>query len=80
VIVLPLHNPVLVAEEAAMLDVLSGGRMEVDVGSGRIGRINAFFSSCRVQFRFDGWAVSERHGGATPVFLSRVASHPAIPS
>ena len=34
VIVLPLHNPVLVAEEIAMLDVLSGGRMEVGVGSG----------------------------------------------
>jgi alkanesulfonate monooxygenase SsuD/methylene tetrahydromethanopterin reductase-like flavin-dependent oxidoreductase (luciferase family) len=34
VIVLPLHNPVLVAEEVAMLDVLSGGRMEVGVGSG----------------------------------------------
>jgi alkanesulfonate monooxygenase SsuD/methylene tetrahydromethanopterin reductase-like flavin-dependent oxidoreductase (luciferase family) len=34
VIVLPLHNPVLVAEEIAMLDVLSGGRIEVGVGSG----------------------------------------------
>ncbi len=34
VIVLPLHNPVLVAEEIAMLDVLSGGRMEIGIGSG----------------------------------------------
>jgi alkanesulfonate monooxygenase SsuD/methylene tetrahydromethanopterin reductase-like flavin-dependent oxidoreductase (luciferase family) len=34
VIVLPLHNPILVAEEVAMLDVLSGGRMEIGVGSG----------------------------------------------
>ena len=34
VIVLPLHNPVLVAEEIAMLDVLSGGRIEVGIGSG----------------------------------------------
>ena len=29
VVVLPLHNPILVAEEFAMLDVLSGGRLEV---------------------------------------------------
>ena len=34
VVVLPLHNPILVAEEIAMLDVLSGGRMEVGIGSG----------------------------------------------
>jgi alkanesulfonate monooxygenase SsuD/methylene tetrahydromethanopterin reductase-like flavin-dependent oxidoreductase (luciferase family) len=34
VVVLPLHNPILVAEEIAMLDVLSGGRMEVGLGSG----------------------------------------------
>jgi alkanesulfonate monooxygenase SsuD/methylene tetrahydromethanopterin reductase-like flavin-dependent oxidoreductase (luciferase family) len=34
VVVLPLHNPILVAEELAMLDVLSGGRLEVGVGSG----------------------------------------------
>ncbi len=34
VIVLPLHSPILVAEEIAMLDVLSGGRIEVGIGSG----------------------------------------------
>jgi alkanesulfonate monooxygenase SsuD/methylene tetrahydromethanopterin reductase-like flavin-dependent oxidoreductase (luciferase family) len=34
VVVLPLHNPILVAEEIAMLDVLSGGRMEIGIGSG----------------------------------------------
>ena len=34
VVVLPLHNPILVAEEVAMLDVLSGGRMEIGIGSG----------------------------------------------
>ena len=32
--VLPLHNPVRLAEEVAMLDHLSGGRMEVGVGLG----------------------------------------------
>ena len=34
VVVLPLHNPILVAEEFAMLDVLSGGRLEAGIGSG----------------------------------------------
>ncbi len=31
---LPMHNPVLVAEEVSMLDHLSGGRMEVGIGLG----------------------------------------------
>jgi alkanesulfonate monooxygenase SsuD/methylene tetrahydromethanopterin reductase-like flavin-dependent oxidoreductase (luciferase family) len=34
VIVLPLHNPILIAEEAAMLDVISGGRLNLGIGSG----------------------------------------------
>lgn len=34
VIVLPLHNPILVAEEAAMIDVLSGGRLNFGIGAG----------------------------------------------
>ena len=34
VVVLPLHNPILVAEEAAMLDVMSGGRLNLGIGSG----------------------------------------------
>ena len=34
VVVLPFHNPILVAEEAAMLDILSGGRLDFGVGSG----------------------------------------------
>ena len=32
--VLPFHNPIVVAEEAAMLDILSGGRLNFGVGSG----------------------------------------------
>ncbi|MCI0780561.1 MAG: LLM class flavin-dependent oxidoreductase [Chloroflexi bacterium] len=34
VIVLPLHNPILVAEEVAMLDIISGGRFNLGIGAG----------------------------------------------
>ena len=34
VIVLPWHNPVLLAEEAATLDLMSGGRLDLGVGRG----------------------------------------------
>lgn len=34
VITLPLHHPVRVAEEIALVDVLSGGRVDVGVGRG----------------------------------------------
>src|SRR5258708_8769243 len=34
VIVLPWHNPVLLAEQAATLDLISGGRLDFAVGKG----------------------------------------------
>jgi alkanesulfonate monooxygenase SsuD/methylene tetrahydromethanopterin reductase-like flavin-dependent oxidoreductase (luciferase family) len=34
VIVLPWHNPVLLAEQAATLDVMSGGRLDFGIGKG----------------------------------------------
>ncbi len=34
VVVLPLHNPLHVAEQAAQLDLLSGGRVDLGLGRG----------------------------------------------
>lgn len=36
VVVLPLHHPVEIAEQLAMLDLMSGGRLEVGVGRGYV--------------------------------------------
>src|SRR5258708_28598227 len=44
VLVLPWHNPVLLAEQAATIDLLSGGRLEFGVGKGY--RHNEFESFC----------------------------------
>ena len=34
VMVLPWHNPVLLAEQAATLDLISGGRFDFGIGKG----------------------------------------------
>jgi alkanesulfonate monooxygenase SsuD/methylene tetrahydromethanopterin reductase-like flavin-dependent oxidoreductase (luciferase family) len=44
VIVLPWHDPVLLAEQAATLDLLSGGRLDFGVGKGY--RYNEFAGFC----------------------------------
>ena len=44
VVVLPWHNPVLLAEQAATLDLLSGGRLDFGVGKGY--RRNEFDGFC----------------------------------
>jgi alkanesulfonate monooxygenase SsuD/methylene tetrahydromethanopterin reductase-like flavin-dependent oxidoreductase (luciferase family) len=44
VLVLPWHNPVLVAEQAATIDLLSGGRLDFGVGKGY--RHNEFQGFC----------------------------------
>jgi len=44
VVVLPWHNPVLVAEEVATVDLLSGGRFDFGVGKGY--RYNEFHGFC----------------------------------
>jgi alkanesulfonate monooxygenase SsuD/methylene tetrahydromethanopterin reductase-like flavin-dependent oxidoreductase (luciferase family) len=44
VLVLPWHNPILLAEQAATLDLLSGGRLDFGVGKGY--RHNEFAGFC----------------------------------
>jgi alkanesulfonate monooxygenase SsuD/methylene tetrahydromethanopterin reductase-like flavin-dependent oxidoreductase (luciferase family) len=44
VLVLPWHNPVLLAEQAATIDLLSNGRLEFGVGKGY--RANEFAGFC----------------------------------
>src|SRR5437762_3533258 len=55
VLVLAWHNPVLLAEQAASLDLLSGGRLDFGVGRGY--RYNEFAGFCtpmeEAQARFD---------------------------
>src|SRR4030088_3119595 len=55
VIVLPWHNPVLLAEQAATLDLLSGGRLDFGIGKGY--RYNEFAGFCvpmeEAEARFD---------------------------
>jgi alkanesulfonate monooxygenase SsuD/methylene tetrahydromethanopterin reductase-like flavin-dependent oxidoreductase (luciferase family) len=70
VLVLPWHNPVLLAEQAAMLDLMSGGRPDFGVGKGY--RHTEFEGFCiapeEAQARFDealeilvkAWTTRER--------------------
>jgi len=51
VMLLPFHNPVRVAEDAATVDVISGGRFELGVGTGY-----------KVE-EFEGFAVSSKERG-----------------
>jgi alkanesulfonate monooxygenase SsuD/methylene tetrahydromethanopterin reductase-like flavin-dependent oxidoreductase (luciferase family) len=43
VIILPLHDPVKVAEEMAVVDLISGGRLDVALGAGYVPREFAMF-------------------------------------
>src|SRR5580704_15406383 len=52
VLVLPWHNPVLLAEQAATLDLLSGGRLDFGIGKGY--RHNEFAGFCLPMEEADG--------------------------
>lgn len=70
VMVLPWHNPVLLAEQAATLDLLSGGRLDLGIGKGY--RHNEFTGfgvpATEAEARFDegleviikAWTMTER--------------------
>jgi len=88
VLVLPWHNPVLLAEQAAMLDLMSGGRLDFGVGKGY--RYNEFagFAIAReeVDARFEealaiitkAWTSTERfsHRGRFWTFNDIVVEPP----
>jgi alkanesulfonate monooxygenase SsuD/methylene tetrahydromethanopterin reductase-like flavin-dependent oxidoreductase (luciferase family) len=90
VMVLPWHNPVLVAEQAATLDVLSGGRLDFGIGKGY--RHSEFTGFCipseEAEERFEeGLELSSRRGppkGASPITassgISRISSSSPPPS
>ena len=71
VIVLPLHNPVRVAEQIAIVDHLSGGRIDVGVGIGYQQRefagLGVDIDEARARFvespRRDGAGLDERDAG-----------------
>jgi hypothetical protein len=62
VMVLPWHNPVLLAEQAATLDLVSGGRLDLGVGKGYRHSEFTGFQSRRGR---------RRHGSRRPLMSSR---------
>ncbi|MBL1120031.1 LLM class flavin-dependent oxidoreductase [Streptomyces sp. 110] len=63
VLVLPLADPLTVAEDAALLDELSGGRLELGVGSGPFPTAwEAFGRSIEDRYRLFDESVARLHG------------------
>jgi len=77
VVVLPWHNPVLLAEQVATLDLLSGGRFDFGVGKGY--RDSEFESFCipkpEATERFDECMTILRKAWTTPGRFSHHGKH-----
>ena len=80
VMVLPWHNPVLLAEQAATIDLLSGGRLDFGVGKGY--RHNEFASFCipmeEADERFEECARADPQGRGPPTSASRTTASTGI--
>ena len=78
VLVLPWHNPVLLAEQAATLDLLSGGRLDFGIGKGY--RYNEFAGFCVDMEEADATVIELTHNWdqAEPYTLGSAFGHLAI--
>ena len=66
VLLLPLHDPLRVAEDAATVDVMSGGRFQLGVAAGyRKGEFTEFFADMQ-EWQIFAEAVSEAAAKLTP--------------
>ena len=76
VVVLPWHNPILLAEQASTLDLLSGGRLDLGIGKGY--RASEFAGFCIPQAeadaRFDEAVAVLRQAWTSPARFSHHGS------
>ena len=80
VVVLPLHNPLEVAEQMAMVDLLSNGRLELGVGRGFVEHdyqvlgVDYADAQDRLVYRDDSQVFRMAVAGGTPQLLGTLAS------